>query len=1160
MERQCAGRRRRSGGASSGKIKMGKSINLVGISDTRTAPAASRLADGIRGQSLIVTPSENRAKRLAQDLSFFVSVPVYVWPDVEPGALRYEAKSTAELGSRLQILERLCTGDPCVIVAPVMGILKKLPPRETYESEALHLSLSSTIDRNALVRRLSLMGYERADIVESTGQFAARGDIVDVFPPGREHPLRIELFDEEVDSLRQFDARTQRSLRNLDRIDVYPAQLLVRNEEIFGAAVKRVLQAYRNALPRQIDEEAAERLKARREYLIDCIEEGVNLQYLEHFIAYFYQTTHYLWEYIVQPGFVMIDDPVRMREVFDLYDKESEESRRTILERGEGVPEDFRSLPEWDGYVALTAMNRVCDVYYCTPFTQQIPGKIRPDEIRNVTVRQAPSFNGHMELLESELSRCVDRGYRVTVVCSSAERLTHMSDCRDRSGLTEGITLRQGILSRGFEDEDEKILFISESDIFPHTKQRRRQHRESGREIRTFSDIRKGDYVVHENHGIGRFTGVEKLEIQGGIRDYLKIRYAGEDVLYIPVDQMGSIQKYVGSDSITPRVHRLSGGEWHRVKARAREAIAEMAAEFLELAARREQTPGNAFGEDSTWQKEFEEAFEFEETADQLSAAEEIKRDMQSPRAMDRLLCGDVGYGKTEVAARAIFKCLEQGKQAVILAPTTLLANQHFHTLGRRLSSYPFRVEMLSRFRSERQQEKIIEQTKTGEIDLLIGTHRLLSGDVTFKDLGLLVVDEEQRFGVQHKEVIKKLKESVDVLTLSATPIPRTLHLSLIGVRNMSVIEEPPEDRYPVQTYVVEQDDLLLRDVIRRELGRGGQVFVVYNRVRGIRKMAAQIGEWVPEARIAVGHGQMGERELEDVMIGYVEGAYDVLVSTTIIESGLDIPNANTIIILDADRLGLSQLYQLRGRVGRSSRLAYAYLVYRKDKVLSEIAEKRLRAIREFTEFGAGFHVAMRDLELRGAGNILGTEQSGHMLSIGYEMYCKLVEEVVSELQGRGTPESGPRADTSIELSVPAYLPETYIADELTRLSVYKRIALIRDHRDRSDMLDELTDRFGDLPKEAENLLDVARIRSMASSCGVGRIVLQHKKLVFLFEKENVLSPEVFALLLDTFGHGLTIYGGVEPRIAVERDKRSALIQTLDVLERMTESSAKENR
>lgn len=1135
----------------------GKNINLSGVSDTRIALAASRLIDRTQGQSLIIAPTESRAKRLAQDLSFFTPVPVLVWPEMEPGTLRYEAKSPAELAARLQVLEKLSSGEPCVLVAPVLGALKKLPPKEEYAGESLRLSVGSAVDREDLIRRLGRLGYERADIAESPGQFAARGDIVDIFPTGREDPVRIELFDEEVDSLRLFDAQTQRSRHNLSHADISPAQLLIRRPEVFEAASRQVRQSYQKALARQAGPKEAGLLKERRDHLIDCIEEGMNLQYLEHFISYFYPEPEYIWDYFASPDFVLVDDPMRIREVLDFYEKESEETRRTILERGEGTPEDFRSLPEGKDYSLLRAMSARCDIYYCTPFTQQIPGVDRLDEIRPLTVRQAPSFNGHMELLEEELLRFSGLGYQVTLVCSSPERLSNMKEFLEHSGLSGKVALRQGILSRGFEYADEKILYITEADLFPHTKHRRRQ-REKGREIRTFADIQKGDYVVHENHGIGRFTGVEKLEVQGSVRDYLKICYAGEDVLYVPVDQMGSIQKYVGSDSLEPRIHRLSGGEWQRVKMRARKAIEDMASEFLELAAKREQAPGYAFDEDSAWQKEFEDAFEFEETADQLNAAEEIKRDMQSPKAMDRLLCGDVGYGKTEVAARGIFKCLEQGKQAVILAPTTLLANQHFHTLSARFSPYPFRVEMLSRFRTEKQQEKIIAQLRTGEIDLLIGTHRVLSGDVVFKDLGLLVVDEEQRFGVQHKEAIKKLKESVDVLTLSATPIPRTLHLSLIGVRNMSIIEEPPEDRYPVQTYVIEQEDHLLRDAIRRELGRGGQVFVVYNRVRGIRKIAAQFQEWVPEARIAVGHGQMGERELEDVMIGFVERDYDVLVSTTIIESGLDIPNANTIIILDADRLGLSQLYQLRGRVGRSSRLAYAYLVYKKDKVLSEIAEKRLRAIREFTEFGAGFHVAMRDLELRGAGNILGTEQSGHMLSIGYELYCKMVEEVVSELQGRPAADEGLKADTSVELSVPAYLPETYIADELTRLSMYKRIALIRDPRDRSDMLDELTDRFGDPPKEAENLLDVAMIRSMASSLGIGRVVLQHKKLVFLFESENGLTPEIFGVLLDAYGPALTIYGGVEPRIALLRSRTSALLQAMDLLKRVTAVPGKE--
>ncbi|MCR4725242.1 MAG: transcription-repair coupling factor, partial [Clostridia bacterium] len=593
-------------------------------------------------------------------------------------------------------------------------------------------------------------------------------------------------------------------------------------------------------------------------------------------------------------------------------------------------------------------------------------------------------------------------------------------------------------------------------------------------------------------------------------------------------------------ESVAPKINRLSGGDWQKTKARAKAAIRDMAEDFLRLSAQRQMTPGYAFGPDSAWQKEFEDAFPFEETADQLRAAEEIKKDMQAGSAMDRLLCGDVGYGKTEVAARAIFKCLEEGKQAAVLVPTTILANQHYHTFLERFKDYPFNVEMLSRFRTEKQQEKVLKGLQTGDVDLVVGTHRLLSGDVKFKDLGLLVVDEEQRFGVEHKEAIKKLKTNVDVLTLSATPIPRTLHMSLIGVRDMSVLEEPPEDRYPVQTYVMEQDDLMVADAIRRELGRGGQVYVVYNRVSSIQTVARKIRELVPEANVAVGHGQMGERELEDVMMKFLEGEYNVLVATTIIESGLDIPNVNTMIIMDADRFGLSQLYQLRGRVGRSNRMAYAYLVYKKDKVLSEVAEKRLRAIREFTEFGAGFRVAMRDLELRGAGNILGVEQSGHMLSVGYELYCKLVEETVRELQGGATEEAQPEADTSVELGIPAFLPESYVADELTRLSMYKRIASIASDDDKFEVTDELLDRFGDLPKPAQNLLDIALIRSMASRCGISKVALQHRKLVLLFEEKNCLGPELFAALMDDYGMRLTIYGGVEPRVTLVLDKAPA--------------------
>ena len=1119
---------------------MGKLINLTGISETRIAPLAANLIEERNGQGLILTTSANRAKRIASDLSFFTDAQIKVLPDVESASFRYEAKSTAELTERIAALAALDAGPKAIVVAPVLGALKKLPPRDVFFADAVVLRSGSSFSRDDLIARLARMGYERSAAAEVAGQFAVRGDIVDVFLPGCDDPYRIEFFDTDVDSIRSYDALTQRSKEVLEEVRIWPAQLMVQNAPAYELGLKRITAAYAKAAKKPLSQEQLDRLREKRDYLIECVEEGINAQYLEGFISYFYDEPGFLWDYVKDPAFLMVDDPSRMEEILNFYDQEEAENRRQILERCSGVSEDFRSLPDRGDLRKTAEQAARCDVYYCTPFSQRIPYTDRLDEIVSYTTKQAPVFNGHMDLLEQELKRYVKNGYRVVIACSSEDRIANLKDFLGRAGLENKVDLRFGRLSSGTEYFDRKFLYLSESDIFVHTKSQSRRKKSKGREIKAFTDIKKGDYVVHEAHGVGRFVGIEKLTVDGSQRDYLKIRYAGEDVLYVPVDQMESIQKYVGSESTAPKINRLSGGDWQKTKARAKAAIRDMAEDFLKLSAQRQMTPGYAFGPDSTWQKEFEEAFPYEETADQLRAVEEIKKDMQAPNAMDRLLCGDVGYGKTEVAARAIFKCLEEGKQAAVLVPTTILANQHYHTFLNRFRDYPFQIEMLSRFRTEKQQEKVLKGLATGDVDLVVGTHRLLSGDVKFKDLGLLVVDEEQRFGVEHKEAIKKLKTNVDVLTLSATPIPRTLHMSLIGVRDMSVLEEPPEDRYPVQTYVMEQDDLMIADAIRRELGRGGQVYVVYNRVNGIQSIARRIRDLVPEAKVTVGHGQMGERELEDVMMNFLEGEYNVLVATTIIESGLDIPNVNTMIILDADRFGLSQLYQLRGRVGRSNRMAYAYLVYKKDKVLSEVAEKRLRAIREFTEFGAGFRVAMRDLELRGAGNILGVEQSGHMLSIGYELYCKLVEETMQELQGGAPAEAQPEADTSVELGIPAFLPESYVADELTRLSMYKRIAAITSEEDKFEVTDELLDRFGDLPKPAENLLDIAFIRYMASRCGVSKVALQHRKLVLLFEEKNCLGPELFAALLDDYGMRLTIYGGVEPRIALVLDKAPA--------------------
>jgi transcription-repair coupling factor (superfamily II helicase) len=612
-------------------------------------------------------------------------------------------------------------------------------------------------------------------------------------------------------------------------------------------------------------------------------------------------------------------------------------------------------------------------------------------------------------------------------------------------------------------------------------------------------------------------------------KDYLKIKYGGEDMLYIPVEQMDLIQKYVGAEGAVPKVNKLSGGEWKKTKAKVKAAIEDMAEELLALSAARSMEKGFSFSPDTTWQREFEDLFPYEETKDQLRADREIKRDMEKDTAMDRLLCGDVGYGKTEVAARAVFKCITEGKQAAILVPTTILANQHYYTFKERMENFPFEIEMLSRFRSDKQQDEIIQKMKKGSIDVVIGTHRLLSKDIGFKDLGLLIIDEEQRFGVQHKEAIKMLRKSVDVLALSATPIPRTLHMSLAGIRDMSVIEEPPEERYPIQTYVMEQEDEVVREAIYRELDRDGQVYVVFNRVIGIKRIAAKIKELVPEAKIAVAHGQMNERELEDIMFDFTHHKYNVLVATTIIESGLDIPNVNTMVIMDSDRFGLSQLYQLRGRVGRSNRIAYAYLLHQKEKVLSEPAEKRLRAIKEFTEFGSGFRIAMRDLEIRGAGNLLGTEQSGHMMMIGYELYCKLLDEAVAKLGGVVTREEGYEA--SMEIEVNAYIPNAYIQDEVIKLSMYKKIASINSKPDYEEVLDELMDRFGDVPLVVENLLKISYIKALSEKAGIAAIKEEKGKFVCEFNEKNSLSAQLLFKLAADYGPAILISARQKPTI-----------------------------
>ena len=795
------------------------------------------------------------------------------------------------------------------------------------------------------------------------------------------------------------------------------------------------------------------------------------------------------------------------------------------------------------------------DTVIFTPFPKRVKGIDSFDEIHNINSRQMISFSGNLTLLENEIKSYLKRSYKISIVSNSDARLDNLREMLSRIDNSDRISFEKGTLSNGMDFPEEKHCWISENDIFKYSKKhkRRKAFKDKGQKIHSFSEKKTGDYVVHINHGIGKFVGIEQLKVQGEKKDYIKIKYAGNDMLYVPVEQMDLVQKYIGNDQATPKINKLSGGEWKATKAKAKAAVAVFAKDLIDLYAKRKMEKGYSFSKDTVWQKDFEDSFPYEETDDQLRATEEIKSDMEKPFPMDRLLCGDVGFGKTEVSARALFNCVSDGKQAAVLVPTTILANQHYYTLKERFEKFPFNVEVLSRFKTPAQQKTIVSKLKSGEIDLIIGTHRLLSKEIEYKDLGLLVVDEEQRFGVEHKEMIKQLKKNIDVLTLSATPIPRTLNMSLTGIKDMSLIEEPPEERYPVQTYVMEQDDRVIRDIIERELSRGGQVYVVYNRVKGIYQLAERIENLVPEARIVVGHGQMNEHALEDAMMSFINGENNVLIATTIIESGIDIPNANTMIIVDSDRYGLSQLYQLRGRVGRANRQAYAYMMYQKDKVLTETAEKRLKAIREFTEFGSGFKVAMRDLEIRGAGNMLGNEQSGHLVNVGYELYCKMVDDAVRALEGEIVNDES-REEATVELKASAYIPERYISDEATKLQMYKKIASIRTSDDEDEILDELLDRFGDVPAPCINLIKISHIRYLADLLAITELKQVGNKVVLNFSAENPLSG--FALLNATerFGQKLFIHGGKQPFLRLSINEKKNLDETLELLQVLAEN------
>lgn len=1119
-------------------------VEVYGISDTQKAIAAALICKHFGKPCLFITHNELLSRKIYEDISFFDPDMANLLPGGEMMFRRIDAKSKEIMQNRLKAYDDIISGKNSIVCASIEALLPKAVSPELFASMARELYLGESVLLEEMKEYFIKAGYERVDMVEGKGQFSIRGGIIDFYSPIHQNAVRIELFDDEIDSIRYFDVLTQRSVSKAKKVRITPArEFIVTKEEFVTGAENLMLELsarLRTSGGDRRKKTSDTRVKERISEDIEKLKQGIHFEGIEKYSPYFPHKNYSLIEYM-KDCIIFIDEPNRVKQRVETLGLEFREHFNQLLEDGEVLPGQFDSLFTYEDLLLRMRDNRkIClDALYKSNID------FNPQKTISITSRSMHPFHGKLSMLMEEIVTWKKRRYKVLILAGMRERgLRLASDLRERDidviykdeldiELKEGhIVILPGILNNGFDFPSIKYAVISDREAFG--SKRKTAEKKKGKVIDVFTDLKVGDFVVHENHGIGQYIGIEKLKIDNMIRDYLHIKYSGNDKLYIPTDQLDMIQKYIGSEDKGPKLNKLGGAEWVKVKTRAKKAIESMALDLLKLYAERQQAVGFEFSKDTKWQKEFEDMFPYQETQDQLRCIEEIKQSMEDPRVMERLLCGDVGYGKTEVALRAAFKCVMDSKQVAILVPTTILAQQHYNTCIQRFANFPVNIDVLSRFKTHAEQSKVIANLKNGNVDIIIGTHRLLQNDLAFSDLGLLIIDEEQRFGVAHKEKIKSMRKNVDVLTLTATPIPRTLHMSLIGIRDISIIEEPPEERYPVQTYVMEQNDEIIRDAITKEIGRGGQVYYLYNRVRSIQKVAARLKEMVPEARVAVAHGQMDEKTLEDTMLDFYNNEYDVLVCTTIIEAGLDIPNVNTIIINDADKMGLSQLYQLRGRVGRSNRLAYAYFTYQRDKVLNEVAEKRLQAIREFTEFGSGFKIAMRDLEIRGTGNLLGREQHGHMEAIGYDLYIKLLEDTVRELKGEAVTEA---VDTSIELQISAFIPESYIADENQKIEIYKKIAYISSHEDLYDIEEEIEDRFGDLPEVVRNLLDISYIKHLARKCGIVSIAQKKNNIIVKFSSDKSIKPLTAIRVAGEYINRLLFTASGQPYFTVRIDE-----------------------
>ena len=1127
-------------------------VAFSGLYDSQKLHMVSGLSDGFE-QKIIVTFSDRQAREIGAEYAFY-DRNTLVYPGKDLIFYQADVAGGELVRERMRVVRAILEKRPVTVVTTMEALMMPQMPLSEIVSRVLRFDRSSTVDEERLSEALIEMGYEKNYQVEAPGQFSVRGGIVDIFDMTEENPYRIELWGDSVDSIRSFDVLSQRSVENLDSISVYPATELILSAGRRRDGFERIRKEAKQHVKKLRDAgniEAAGRLEAQVRETLESVQEFGSVVNLESFVHYFYPATEsFLQFFDEERALVLLDEPKRLCETADALEMEFRESMSGRLEKGYILPGQAGIL-----YTQKEIGARISAFRAAALSALETKNELfLPERSFGVTVRSISSYNNSFESLLKDLKRYKKTGSRVLLLCASRTRAKRLaadlreqeltafySEDPDREVQPGETMLFYGHVEKGFEYPLLKFAVISEGDIFGAPKKKKRKiKRYEGAKIHDFAELKVGDYVVHETHGLGIYQGIEKVEIEGTIRDYMKISYRDGGNLYVLATGLDVIQKYASADAAKkPKLNKLGTQEWTKTKSRVKSAVNEVAKDLVELYAVRQQEKGFAFSEDTVWQREFEEMFPFEETDDQLSAISATKRDMESTKIMDRLICGDVGYGKTEIAIRAAFKAVQDGKQVVFLVPTTILAQQHYNNFVQRMKDYPVRIDQMSRFRTPAQQKKTIEDLKKGLVDIVIGTHRVLSADMKFKDLGLLIIDEEQRFGVTHKEKIKKMKENVDVLTLSATPIPRTLHMSLVGIRDMSVLEEAPNERQPIQTYVMEYNEEMVREAILRELSRGGQVYYVYNRVNTIADMAAKLQELAPEATVSFVHGQMSERELERLMFDFINGEIDVLVATTIIETGLDISNVNTIIIHDSDRMGLSQLYQLRGRVGRSNRTAYAFLMYKRDKVLREVAEKRLAAIREFTDLGSGFKIAMRDLEIRGAGNLLGERQHGHMEAVGYDLYCKMLNEAVKHLKGEG--DDGDFS-TTVELEVDAYIPGSYIVNEQQKLDIYKRIAGVETESESEEMKGELLDRFGEVPRSVDNLLRIALLRTQAHRLYIMEVKGRPGELRFVYRPDAKVHGENIPKLFELYGESLKFFPQGNP-VFTYRYKRSKVME-----------------